>query len=90
MDSIVDVNVEKLIAFRSHLVRFNDTLHSEFKDMRSHFKNLGDTWHDAQYDKFEKDLDDVSRGIEHYLQAADGHEDHLARLIQKLDDVLRT
>lgn len=83
-------DLESLITFREHQIRFNRTLADEFSAMRSHWGGLGGVWTDAKYDEFGQALDEVSRGIDRYLAATDGHEAHLLRLIEAIKSFLDT
>ena len=88
--SKVDSDLESLIAFREHLIRFNRTLAEEFSAMRGHWRGLGDVWTDAKYHEFGAALDEVARGLDRYLAATEGHEVHLLRLIETLRSYLDT
>ncbi len=88
--SKVASDLEALIAFRAHLIRFNHTLGEEFSGMRSRWQSLGDVWTDAKYHEFGQALDEVARGIDRYLAATEGHEAHLLRLIETLRAYLET
>lgn len=83
-------DVEQMERFLDHLRRFDQLLDDEFRSMIGHWRDLGGVWIDVKYDEFGRDLEEVAHGVEHYLAAADGHEDHLARLIQRLHDYLDT
>jgi hypothetical protein len=82
--SKVASDLESLIAFREHLIRFNRALGDEFSSMRTHWQGLGDAWTDAKYHEFGRALDEVSRGIDRYLAVTEDHETHLLRLIETL------
>ena len=45
---------------------------------------------DAKYDQFGQALDEVSRGVDRYLAATDGHEAHLLGLIEAIKSYLDT
>ena len=80
--SKVATDLESLIAFREHLIRFNRTLAEEFSSMRAHWQSLGDVWTDVKYHEFGAALEEVAHGIERYLAATEGHEAHLRGLIK--------
>lgn len=86
----IQANVEQMEGFLDHLRRFDQLLDDEFRSMIGHWRDLGGVWTDAKYDEFGRDLEEVAHGVERYLAAADGHEDHLARLIQRLHDYIET
>lgn len=88
--SEINTDVEQMQAFLDHLRRFDQLLDDEFRSMIGHWRNLGGVWTDAKYHEFGRDLEEVGRGVERYLTAADGHEAHLARLIERLTVYLQT
>jgi hypothetical protein len=83
-------DLESLIAFREHLLQFNRTLADDFSAMRQRWGALGDAWTDEKYAEFGAALDEVSPGIERYLAATEGHEAHLYRLIQTIENYSNT
>jgi len=46
--------------------------------------SLGEIWRDDMYRLFGEALDEVTPGIATYLSATEGHEAHLAALIERL------
>lgn len=79
-------DLESLVAFREHLIEFNRTLAENFSTLRQRWAGLGDVWTDAKYYEFGAALDEVSPGIERYLATTDGHEAHLLRLIEIIEE----
>jgi hypothetical protein len=77
-------DIEELAEFRTHLIQFNLDLKESFAAIRSHWRELGDVWRDDMYQQFGEALEEVTPGIELYLSAAEGHEAHLATLIEHL------
>jgi hypothetical protein len=47
MSNRVAADLESMIAFREHLIRFNRTLAEEFASMEAHWRSLGDVWTDV-------------------------------------------
>ncbi len=88
--SKVASDLESLIAFREHLIRFNRLLGEEFASMHNHWRTLGEVWQDEKYHQFGAALDEVTRGIDRYLAATEGHEAHLLKLIETLRAYLET
>lgn len=82
--SKVDADLSALIDFRTHLIRYDQQLADDYASLRGHWRDLGDVWTDAKYRELGAALDEVNRGIERYLAAAEGHEAHLMRLIEAL------
>ncbi|MBP8293519.1 MAG: hypothetical protein KAX65_12160 [Caldilineaceae bacterium] len=85
----VNTDLAQMQAFLDHLCRFDQLLDEEFRSMIGHWRELGGVWTDAKYHEFGRDLEEVSHGVERYLAAADGHEGHLVRLIEKGYEYLR-
>jgi hypothetical protein len=83
-------DIEALQEFRAHLVRFNLDLAESFAAIRGHWRELGDVWRDDMYLLFGEALEEVTPGIELYLTATEGHEMHLAALIEQLRGYLET
>jgi hypothetical protein len=81
-------DLDALIAFRAHLIRFNRTLQDEFSSMSGHWREMGDVWNDAKYVEFGAALEEVNRGIERYLAATEGHEAYLLGRIEALRNYL--
>ena len=77
-------DIDALAEFRAHLVQFNRDLTENFATIRGHWRELGEVWRDDMYRQFGEALDEVTPGITHYLSATEGHEAHLAALIERL------
>jgi len=86
--SEVRTNLESLIAFREHLIRFNRTLAEEFASMQAHWRSLGDVWTDIKYHEFGEALQEAAQGVNRYLAATEGHEAHLLGLMERLREYL--
>jgi hypothetical protein len=83
-------DIEALTEFRMHLMQFNKDLAENFSTIRGHWRELGEVWRDDMYRLFGEALEEVTPGIEFYLQATEGHEAHLAALIEQLQAYLDT
>ncbi|MBC7228250.1 MAG: hypothetical protein H5T61_13645 [Thermoflexales bacterium] len=88
MSSRADADLESMIAFREHLIRFNRLLAEEFASMQAHWRALGDVWIDAKYHEFGQALEEAANGVNRYLAATEGHEAHLLGLIERLREYL--
>ena len=89
MSGVVN-DIEALAEFRSHLMRFNHDLAENFSTIQSHWRELGEVWRDDMYRLFGEALEEVLPGITAYLAATEGHEAHLAALIERLGGYLET
>lgn len=83
-------DIEALAEFRAHLMRFNHDLAENFATIQGHWRELGEIWRDDMYRLFGEALDEVTPGITAYLSATEGHEAHLAALIDRLREYLET
>ena len=83
-------DIEALAEFRAHLMQFNHELAENFATIQAHWRELGEVWRDDMYRLFGEALEEVSPGIALYLSATEGHEAHLATLIERLRDYLET
>jgi hypothetical protein len=83
-------DIEALAEFRAHLMQFNHDLAENFATIQTHWRELGEVWRDDMYRLFGEALDEVMPGIKVYLSATEGHEAHLALLIERLRDYLET
>ena len=83
-------DIDALAEFRAHLMQFNRDLAENFATIRGHWRELGEVWRDDMYRLFDEALDEVTPGIALYLSATEGHEAHLAALIERLRDYLET
>jgi hypothetical protein len=83
-------DIEALAEFRAHLIQFNRELTESFATIRGHWRDLGDVWRDDMYRLFGEALEEVTPGIEIYLAATEGHEVHLAALIEQLQAYVDT
>ncbi len=83
-------DIEALAEFRAHLMRFNHDLAENFATIQSHWRELGEVWRDDMYRLFGEALEEVTPGITQYLSATEGHEAHLATLIERLRGYLET
>lgn len=90
MNKIVIHDLERVIAYRQHLVRFNQELEDAFRSMNEHSREIRDTWDDEQYWRFIADFEEAMRGVQQYLSHREAHEGYLARLIERAKAVLET
>lgn len=80
-------DIEALAAFRSHLIEFNKDLAESFALIRTHWRELGEIWRDDMYRRFGEALEEVTPGVEKYLEATQGHETYLITLVERLRSV---
>jgi hypothetical protein len=77
-------DIEALAAFRSHLLEFNKDLAESFSLIRTHWRELGEIWRDDMYRRFGEALEEVTPGVDKYLEATQGHETYLIALVERL------
>ena len=83
-------DIEALAEFRANLMQFNHDLAENFATIQRHWRELGEVWRDDMYRLFGEALEEVTPGIRMYLAATEGHEAHLAALIERLSGYLET
>jgi hypothetical protein len=83
-------DIEALTEFRAHLLQFNKDLAESFSSIQGHWRELGEVWRDDMYRMFGEALEEVTPGIDLYLSSTEGHEAHLAALIEQLQAYLDT
>ena len=83
-------DIDALAEFRAHLMQFNRDLAENFATIQAHWRELGEVWRDDMYRLFGEALEEVLPGITAYLEATEGHEAHLAALIERLGGYLET
>lgn len=88
MGDRVSADLEAMIAFREHLIRFNRTLAEEFASMQAHWRAVGDVWRDVKYHEFGQALEEATQGVNRYLATTESHEAHLLGLIGRLREYL--
>ena len=77
-------DIEALADFRSHLSEFNKNLTESFTTMRTHWRDLGEIWRDDMYRRFGDALEEVTPGVEKYLESTESHEMYLLALVERL------
>lgn len=82
--SRVENEPEALDAFRHQLIAFDKLLGEEYRKIVGEWASLADVWNDQQYHECGASLQEVGRGIETFLSAAEGHEEYLQKLVTEL------
>ena len=77
-------DIEALAEFRAHLKQFNHDLAENFATIRGHWRELGEVWRDDMYGRFGEALEEVTPGVDKYLEATQGHETYLIALVERL------
>lgn len=83
-------NLDALREFYAHLGAFNQELKESFAHMRAHTQSVRDDWNDSKFQTFERAFDEVALGVERYLATTEEHEQYLASLIERMQQVLDT
>ncbi|WP_163556216.1 hypothetical protein [Helicobacter suis] len=72
--------------FTNHLRRFMDLLNDEVNSLNGHFRQLGGTWDDPQYWKFEGILQE----LEAFLKRFDTEAEEQERWLRRKEEEIRT
>lgn len=83
------VTPEELRKFASELNRFNEDLKSNYTKTHARFKQLGETWRDQEYKKFEKEFDQTAKAIKQFLAASEKYVPFLIRKAGAADEYLK-
>lgn len=82
------VTPEELRKFALELKRFNEELKQNYTKTYIRFKQLGETWRDQEYKKFEKDFDQTTKVIKLFLAASEQYVPFLIRKAEAADEYL--
>ena len=78
-------NWQEIENFARLLNDFSNTLRDNSTRMKGNFNQLGDTWRDAQHQKFVEDFDTIMKSIDYFIMACDSsHVPHLRKLAEQL------
>jgi uncharacterized protein YukE len=83
-------DLESLTQFISQLQQFNNELSESSSNLTSHFATLGESWQDAQYQKFASEWEQALNTIRGYLQSAPDYVGHLQTKARQVSEYLDT
>jgi hypothetical protein len=71
-------------AFRAYLGELGDSV----SRIESHFRDLGETWRDQEYDRLREEWEGTSRAILHYLNRGEDYTAYLDAKAEKIREFL--
>jgi uncharacterized protein YukE len=82
------MNPEEVRRFAQELKRFNTDMQQRFTSLQSRFSALGETWQDAEHDKFANEFTTTMKAIKHFIEMSEQHTPFLLRKAQRIEDYL--
>lgn len=73
---------EGIESFIKNLKQFNKQLSKALNDLKTKFKNLGDIWHDQEYQKFAKQFNQTMQELNKFIQTSE--QEHIPLLSKKV------
>jgi uncharacterized protein YukE len=83
-------DLEALSHFISRLQDFNTQLSESSGNLTSCWSSLGETWQDAQYEKFASEWEQALQTIRTYLNSAPEYVNHLQTKARQVSDYLES
>jgi len=83
------VDPGELRRFAHNLKRFNSELQTQMLALQAQLLNLGETWRDAEQQKFTEEFEATMRSIGRFVDAANEHVPFLLRKADRVEDYLR-
>ncbi len=83
------VDPGELRRFAHNLKRFNGELQTQMLALQAQLMTLGDSWRDAEQQKFVEEFEATMRSIGRFVDAANEHVPFLLRKADRVEDYLR-
>jgi len=74
--------------FAGDLRRFSTELQNQLVSLHGRFLALGDSWQDQEHQKFADEFEQAFKVMARFLQASNGHVQHLLRKAERLEEYL--
>ncbi|MEW6230985.1 MAG: WXG100 family type VII secretion target [Chloroflexota bacterium] len=81
---------EELRRFAAALRQYRQILEQSTYGMEGRARQLGETWHDQEYQKFLQNWETTRRAVDRFLSVCDEYVSHVLIKAQRLDDYLRS
>jgi len=82
------MNPEEVRRFAQELKRFNTEMQQRSASLHSRFTSLGETWQDAEHEKFATEFATTMKAIKHFIEMSEQHTPFLLRKAQRIEDYL--
>jgi uncharacterized protein YukE len=79
---------EELRRFAAALKQYRMALEQSTYGMEARTRQLGDSWRDAEYQKFLNEWETARRSVDRLLDACEGYISHISIKAQRLQDYL--
>ncbi len=83
------VDPEELRRFANNLKRFNGELQSQMLSLHTQLKGLGQSWRDAEHQKFADEFEHSMQSIGRFVAAIEDHVPFLLRKADRIQEYLR-
>jgi uncharacterized protein YukE len=74
--------------FAEELKRFNGDLQNNLTSLQARFAALGDTWQDAEHNKFNDEFKTTIKALKKFIDVSNQHTPYLLRKAQRIEDYL--
>lgn len=82
------MNPEEVRRFAAELKRFNTDMQQRVSSLQSRFSALGETWQDAEHEKFGAEFTTTMKAIKKFMEMSEQHTPFLLRKAQRIEDYL--
>jgi uncharacterized protein YukE len=83
------VDPAELRRFAHNLKRFNGELQNQMLALHAQLLSLGETWRDAEQQKFLEEFEATLRSVGRFVDATNEHVPFLLRKAERVEDYLR-
>ncbi|MGI8483748.1 MAG: hypothetical protein ACR2OU_05755 [Thermomicrobiales bacterium] len=80
----VKVNLEDLERFTKELDQFNVRAEAMLKELNFRFNRVGETWKDAEHQRFAQEFKDSSKNLERFIVSSQKHIPVLRKRVESL------
>ena len=82
------MNTEEVRRFSAELKRFNTEMQQRSASLQSRFAALGETWQDAEHEKFAGEFTTTMKAIKRFMEMSEQHTPFLLRKAQRIEEYL--
>jgi len=83
------VDPEELRRFANNLKRFHGELQGQMLALGGQLKSLGDSWRDAEQQKFTDEFELTMQQVGRFMEAVEQHVPFLLRKAERIEEYLR-
>jgi uncharacterized protein YukE len=82
------IDPEEVRRFAAELKRFNDNLRERSASVMARFSSLGESWQDAEHEKFAGEFAQMMKSVKKFVEASDRHVPYLMRKAERIQQYL--